>query len=296
MHCVRIGLLSLVGLLPFAYHVEAQPPLLAKGELPKKLSPAAMQLLVSGVALYPDPVVTVILDAAQHPTVLHQAAQAATEKRTDPGQKRWPASVQTLSEKYPDVLAQLDNHLQLTTFLGLAYRAQPDDVWNAIEAVRQRIDQQLAKEKGSQPPAPADPSTPVAPSGSAEAPAPTSSYVTASTTVTGALLTAPAAQELGVGVVVVAPGASPAAVAADRPKDPGIASPAPAAPLTPSTPATPRTRTDPKAPSPYAQPNKQQIAAANQALDKNWGMLNQAKAPAAKTPGPPHPTPKGPRR
>ncbi|HVW02061.1 MAG TPA: DUF3300 domain-containing protein, partial [Planctomycetaceae bacterium] len=40
------------------------------------LSQAALEALVTGVALYPDPLLNHILDAAQHPAELRQAAMA----------------------------------------------------------------------------------------------------------------------------------------------------------------------------------------------------------------------------
>jgi hypothetical protein len=107
-----------------------------------KLSPAALETLVAGIALYPDPVVEQALDAAGCPAALHQAAISL---KVDPKaaalvaqlQANWPQSVRIL-RTHPELLLQLDRQLALTTRLGNAYKTQPKEVWAAIHAVRTR--------------------------------------------------------------------------------------------------------------------------------------------------------------
>lgn len=127
----------------------AAPPT-AKSPAPvEALSPAALEALVSGVALYPDPLVEQILAAAQNPLAVHQAAEAQRGEL--------PAEVAALAaesgnagvdylKQYPEVLAQLDEQLALTARLGVAYRTQPQDVWNAIASVRAAYEAALAEQ------------------------------------------------------------------------------------------------------------------------------------------------------
>jgi hypothetical protein len=100
------------------------------------LSQAALEALVTGVALYPDPLLNHILDAAQHPAELRQAAMALDlDDETDP---RWPASVRQLTQ-HSELVEHLDRCILLTARLGTAMQRQPDDVWQAIDNVRSQV-------------------------------------------------------------------------------------------------------------------------------------------------------------
>jgi hypothetical protein len=101
-----------------------------------KLSSAALEALVAGVALYPDPLLHKILDAAQHPAELRQAAM--TIARDEPVDPRWPLSVRELTQ-HSELLEQLDRFILLTARLGTAVQHQPDGVWQAIESVRAQV-------------------------------------------------------------------------------------------------------------------------------------------------------------
>lgn len=117
------------------------------------LSPEALEALVAGIALYPDPFVAQILDAAGHPAELHQAAQARklTAKRRGGATQylatQWPDSVKFLIG-YPDALNELDRHRPLSTLLATAAQNRPDEVWTAIRAVRLKIEA-AARQKSS---------------------------------------------------------------------------------------------------------------------------------------------------
>jgi len=108
------------------------------------LSSLALDALVAGVALYPDPLVELILDAAQYPVELRQAARGPVPGKLGSNSARTPtpASIEAL-EQYPDVITSLVDNLPLTTRLGRAYQRQPADVWAAVERIRNQIDQQL---------------------------------------------------------------------------------------------------------------------------------------------------------
>lgn len=127
--------------------LNAAPPAATNPAPVEALSPAALEALVSGVALYPDPLVEQILRAAQNPLALHQAAEAQRGEL--------PAEVAALAsadesvdflKQYPEVLTQLDEQLSLTARLGVAYSTQPQDVWNAIASVRAAYDAATAEQ------------------------------------------------------------------------------------------------------------------------------------------------------
>ena len=101
--------------------------------------------LVAPVALYPDALVAQVLAAATYPTQVVEAnrwlkaqgsapaAQIAASANT----QNWDASVKALTA-FPTVLDQMDHNLQWTTDLGNAYYNQPQDVMDAVQAMRQK--------------------------------------------------------------------------------------------------------------------------------------------------------------
>jgi len=113
----------------------------------RSLSPAALDTLVSGIALYPDPVIEQILDATQHPAALRQAVGESPRLARRFAQQveiPVPESVRFLSQ-YPELLQQLNEHLVLTARLGQAAKQQLQDVWDAIDRVRAQIEQQASE-------------------------------------------------------------------------------------------------------------------------------------------------------
>ncbi|MDZ4684338.1 MAG: DUF3300 domain-containing protein, partial [Planctomycetaceae bacterium] len=111
-----------------------------------KLSAKELESLVASVALYPDEVLDNILDAVQKPDVLRLAALAQRDKRALPADL--PASVKYLADKQAKVLTELNDNLLMMTRLGLAVKAQPDDVVAAIRLVRSKA-AELANQSGA---------------------------------------------------------------------------------------------------------------------------------------------------
>lgn len=103
----------------------------ADGTTANHLSPAAMQALVAGVAFYPDATIEQILDAAQYPEAISQAAQPNV-RQANPN---WPPSVQQIFTQQ-GVVKQLDTNPTITARLSLAARTQLADLWTAIDQVR----------------------------------------------------------------------------------------------------------------------------------------------------------------
>lgn len=123
------------------------------------LSPQALQVLVAGVALYPDPVIEQVLAAAQDPVSLHQGAQQLSPATTNEVDQLLRAnlseSVRYL-QQYPELLRQLDAQLPQTARLGVAAKTQTQDVWNAIDAVRAQAEPAASAEPAAAAPSSGD--------------------------------------------------------------------------------------------------------------------------------------------
>jgi hypothetical protein len=113
---------------PAAAAAENSVPLLAREEV---------EQLVGPIALYPDPLLAVILPASTFPSDIVLAARfvESGEDVALADQKPWDPSVRALT-RYPDTLAWMDENLEWTTQLGATYLAQPADVMDAIQAMR----------------------------------------------------------------------------------------------------------------------------------------------------------------
>jgi len=108
---------------------------------------AAEQLdqLVAPIALYPDALVAQVLAAATYPTQVVEADRWRQAQGEIPAEQiaagaenhNWDPSVKALTA-FPTVLAQMDKNLQWTTDLGNAYYNQPQDVMDAVQAMRQK--------------------------------------------------------------------------------------------------------------------------------------------------------------
>ncbi|MEZ0214756.1 MAG: DUF3300 domain-containing protein [Xanthobacteraceae bacterium] len=106
-----------------------------------------LQYLLEPIALYPDPLLALILPAATFPDQLIEAdewiiANAAAVKRRDfraADAKNWDPNVQALT-RFPDVVALLTEHIDWTESLGTAAALQPDDVAAAIQLLRAKAE------------------------------------------------------------------------------------------------------------------------------------------------------------
>ena len=95
--------------------------------------------LLGPVALYPDPLIGLILPASTVPADVVMADRYL-QQNGDPAlipNQSWDDTVKGLTH-YPDVLKWLDDNLAWTTQLGSAYLAQPDDVLASIQRLRAR--------------------------------------------------------------------------------------------------------------------------------------------------------------
>ncbi len=118
------------------------------GRVPAQAQPLnAVQLeqLVAPIALYPDALVAQVLAASTYPGQVADADHwRQTQGYASPDQiaagadvQNWDPSIKALTA-FPRVLAQMYRNLQWTTDLGNAYYNQPQDVLEAVQALRLR--------------------------------------------------------------------------------------------------------------------------------------------------------------
>ncbi len=109
------------------------------------LSPDQLNQLVAPIALYPDSLVAQVLAASTYPTQVVEADRFVQSQAGAPPDQianmvngqQWDPSVKALAA-FPSVLANMDKNLEWTTQLGNAYYNQPQDVMNAVQALRQQ--------------------------------------------------------------------------------------------------------------------------------------------------------------
>ena len=101
---------------------------------PIALFPDKLLAQVLAGSTYPEQITAAHLWLGQHPSLKGEALQNAANLQP------WDVSVKSLTA-FPAVLAQMENNIQWTTALGEAYANDPNDVMNAIQAMRLRAQQ-----------------------------------------------------------------------------------------------------------------------------------------------------------
>lgn len=123
----------------FLLGVSLAASLRAQAPVAIQYAPGSLDQLVAPIALYPDPLIALILPASTAATDVVLAARFI-EQNGDPAQadaQPWDPSVQALAH-YPDVITWMDGNLAWTQALGQAYASQPDAVMQAIQEMRAR--------------------------------------------------------------------------------------------------------------------------------------------------------------
>ncbi|HEY6228930.1 MAG TPA: DUF3300 domain-containing protein, partial [Verrucomicrobiae bacterium] len=96
-----------------------------------------LDLLLGPIALYPDPLIAVLLPAATQPSEVVLAARF-WDRGGDVDQiegQRWSDSVKALAY-YPEVVRWMDENLEWTRQVGEAFLNQPEDVMATIQRLR----------------------------------------------------------------------------------------------------------------------------------------------------------------
>jgi hypothetical protein len=141
------SMLALAGCSPVTYvtapqpqYVQGPPP--APAYYPEAPAPEAapnpLDQLMAPVALYPDPLISIILPASTFPSDVASAG-AYLNGGGDPGQvdgQPWDPSVRSLAH-YPDVAKWMAQNEAWTQAVGAAFASQPADVMSAIQRLRE---------------------------------------------------------------------------------------------------------------------------------------------------------------
>ena len=129
LHFVSLLLCGLASATWSAPAQTAAPPQMSNYQ---PLSEQQLSQLLGPIALYPDPLIAVILPAATLPTQI-VLADRYVEGGGDTNQieqQPWDPSIQALAH-YPALLKWMDDNLNWTTTLGDAFLNQQDDVMDA---------------------------------------------------------------------------------------------------------------------------------------------------------------------
>lgn len=143
--------LILAGCAPVVYVPEPQtqyiqgpppaPQYYPEAPAPQVAAPAApnpLDQLMAPVALYPDPLISIILPASTFPSDVASAGEYLNGGG-DPGQvdaQPWDPSVRSLA-RYPDVAKWMAQNPAWTQAVGAAFAAQPAEVMRAIQRLRE---------------------------------------------------------------------------------------------------------------------------------------------------------------
>lgn len=103
-----------------------------------RLTADELQQLVAPIALYPDPLIAIILPASTFPLDVVQAARFLDRRARAPDAQpdaSWNEAVRALLN-YPEVVKQLNDDLDWTNDLGLAVASQQADVLDAVQRYR----------------------------------------------------------------------------------------------------------------------------------------------------------------
>jgi hypothetical protein len=129
------AIVVLQGILAFpAWAEESSQP--ADPE-PQLFSQGELDLLLGPIALYPDPLIAVLLPAATQPSEIVLAARFL-DRVGDYNlieEQRWSDSVKALAY-YPEVVRWMDENLEWTRQVGEAFLNQPEDVMATIQRLR----------------------------------------------------------------------------------------------------------------------------------------------------------------
>ena len=113
--------------------------------------PEELDQMLAPIALYPDALLAQVLAAATYPKSIAAADQfvksnpgASAQSLVDAARNTdWSPSVKAMLQ-FSNVLAMMNQHLDWTTNLGIAFLAQQRDVMDSVQRLRQRAYQQGA--------------------------------------------------------------------------------------------------------------------------------------------------------
>jgi Protein of unknown function (DUF3300) len=121
------------------------PPLAPPSSLPEAPPPSppvgADDSLLAPIALYPDPLIAIILPASTQPSEISAAADYLVQygDASQIDSQPWDPSVRALAH-YPAVIAWMANNMAWTEALGSAFSSSQPDVMDSIQRLRARAE------------------------------------------------------------------------------------------------------------------------------------------------------------
>jgi hypothetical protein len=117
-----------------AVDISAPPP-----AAPVQRSAADLEKLTESIALYPDPLIAVMLPAAAYPVEIVQAARFVrdTNNLAAIDSQSWDDNVKAVA-RIPSVIQKMSDDLAWTVDLGQAFIEQPLDLMDAIQSLRSK--------------------------------------------------------------------------------------------------------------------------------------------------------------
>ncbi len=148
-HSTRLAVLSLLVMFfgvsasaqaptaPVAAPAPAQATPVPPPSAPARRSAAELEELAKPIALYPDPLLAIVLPASVYPVEIVQAARFVKDTNNIPllDQQSWDENVEAVA-KFPEVIAKMDADLPWTVKLGQAFLEQPKELMDAIQSLR----------------------------------------------------------------------------------------------------------------------------------------------------------------
>ena len=106
---------------------------------PAQRSASDLEKLVAPIALYPDPLIAVMLPAAAYPVEIVQAARfvSNTNNLGTLDDQPWDDNVKAVA-RFPSVIQNMSDQLSWTVELGQAFVQQPSELMDAIQTLRAR--------------------------------------------------------------------------------------------------------------------------------------------------------------
>ena len=106
---------------------------------PPQRSQAELETLLGPIALYPDPLLSIVLPAACYPLEIVEAARFVANTNNIPkiDEQSWDVNVKSVA-KIPAALAKLNADLTWTSNLGQAFLDQQKEVMDTIQILRNK--------------------------------------------------------------------------------------------------------------------------------------------------------------
>ncbi|HTR42420.1 MAG TPA: DUF3300 domain-containing protein [Pseudomonadales bacterium] len=133
----RAAAIATIIVVGLTLRVSAQDQSVPPPSAPAQLSEADLEKIAQPIALYPDPILAVMLPASVYPLEVVQAARFVqdTNNIAQLDSQPWDSNVIAVA-KYPTVIQKMNDDLQWTIQLGNAFADQPADLMTAIQTLR----------------------------------------------------------------------------------------------------------------------------------------------------------------